>query len=76
MRSYVGRKFVINILYLVSCMRKAFISCMLTSGGVCTITAVLSIGQRTANLTYNIVNDSDIVDRTYYLSYLLGTWFR
>ena len=38
--------------------------------------AALSIGQRTANLTYNIVNDSDIAVRTYHLSYLLGTWFR
>ena len=54
-------------------MRKALISCMLTSGGVCT---ALSICQRTANLTYNIVNDSDILVRIYHLSYLLGTWFR
>ena len=38
--------------------------------------AALSIGQHTANLTYNIVNDSDIVVRTYHLSYLLGTWIR
>ena len=29
--------------------------------------AVLSIGQRTANLTYNIGNDSNIVVRTYHL---------
>ena len=61
-------------------MRKALISCMLTSGGVCILkncnAAALSIGQRTANWTYNIVNNSDIVVRTYHLSYLLGTWFR
>ena len=38
--------------------------------------AALSTGKRTANLTSNIVNDSDIVVRTYHLSYLLGTWFR
>ena len=38
--------------------------------------AALSVGQSTANLTYNIVNDSGIVVRTYHLSYLLGTWFR
>ena len=38
--------------------------------------AALSIGQCTANLTYNIVNGSDMVVRTYHLSYLLGTWFK
>ena len=38
--------------------------------------AALSIGQRTANLTYSIVNNSDIVVRAYHLSYLLGTWLR
>ena len=38
----------------------------------CNATA-LSTGQSTANLTYNIVNDSDIDVRTYHLSYLLET---
>ena len=38
--------------------------------------AALSIGRHTTTLTYNIVNDSDIVVRTYHLSYLLGTWYR
>ena len=46
------------------------ISCMLTSGGVCIVlkTAMLQL-----YLLANIVNDSDIVVRTYHLSYLLGT---
>ena len=38
--------------------------------------AALSIGQRTADLTYNVVNDSDIVVRTYDLSYVLGAGSR
>ena len=53
-----------------------FIYSMLTGGGVCIILTAFSLGQRTANMTYNIVNNSDIVVRTYHSSYLLGTWVK